>query len=230
MTAALATLDQATGHPYASLVLVATTADGSPILLLSRLARHTRNLLAEPRASLLFDGTAGTADPLAGNRATLIGRIGIEESPAARRRFLARHPSAAGYVDFGDFAFFRLAVERAHFVGGFGRIVELPAAELLTNLAGAEQLIAAESDIIAHMNTDHADAVGLYATTLAGAEPGPWRMTGIDPAGADLVMATQSVRIAFSQPIATPGDARRVLADLAHAARGPSPTSPERLT
>ncbi len=230
MTAALATLDQATAHPYASLVLVATMPGGAPLLLISQLARHTRNLTAEPRASLLFDGTGRSADPLAGGRVTLIGRMVTESAEAARRRFLARHPSAETYVDFADFAFYRLDVERAHYVGGFGRIVELPAAEVLTSTESAEALLAAEAEIVAHMNMDHADAVGLYATNLAGESQGPWRMAGIDPDGADLIAGARAARLVFPSSIATPGQARRMLADLAHAARGSSPGGRQGLT
>src|SRR5262245_49596702 len=100
----LATLDHQTGHPYASLVLTATEPDGSPILLISRLARHTRNLEADARASLLLDATNGLGDPLAGGRLTLVGNARPTPDAAALARFLARHPSAEGYAQFADFS------------------------------------------------------------------------------------------------------------------------------
>ena len=91
----LATLDRETGHPYASLVLVATEPDGAPTFLISRLALHTRNLEKDPRASLLIDGTGGLGDPLGGGRLTLIGTAQRSATETARRRFLARHPPSA---------------------------------------------------------------------------------------------------------------------------------------
>jgi putative heme iron utilization protein len=110
-------------------------------------------------------------------------------------------------------------VSRGHFIGGFGRIVDLGGDCLLTPTEGAETLLAAEAEIIAHMNDEHAAAVGLYATRIAGEAPGPWRMTGIDPDGCDLLRCNKAVRIAFPQPVHTPIEARRMLAGLADAAR-----------
>ena len=130
-TAALATLDLASGAPYVSLVTVALDADGAPLLLLSKLARHTANLDADPRVSLLFT-PAGRApgDPLATARVTVMGRIEPTASATARSRFLARHPEAEMYASFADFRFFALHVQSAHFIGGFGRIVDVAGAEL----------------------------------------------------------------------------------------------------
>lgn len=216
---ALATLERSRGHPYASLVLVATEPDGTPIFLISRLAQHTRNLEQDARASLLIDGTAGLGDPMTGGRLTLIGEARPTSSPTALRRFLQRHPSAEAYAAFPDFSVFALKVASGHYIGGFGRIVDLEPAALLTDIAGAPELIEAEPDIIAHMNSDHADAVALYATELAGCPPGPWRMCGIDPAGADLLHCTNAVRIEFSSPVRTPGEARNALVALARQAR-----------
>lgn len=217
LKAALGTLDE--GHPYASLVLVATDPAGGPLLLISGLARHTRNLLADARASLLFDGTGQDADPLSGPRVTLRGRAQRTDDPVARRRFLARHPSAEGYAKFADFGLWRLDVQDAHFIGGFGRIIDIPRVDLLVPIAQAQELIAAEPDIVAHMNADHLDAIQLYATQLAGEPPADWRMVGIDPAGFDLVAWPRATRIAFPGLITTAGDARRALVALVETAR-----------
>ncbi len=130
-TASLATIQRDAGGPYASLVLVAADDDGIPILLLSDLAEHSRNLAADGRASLLFDGTAGFEDRLTGPRLTVLGRARASGEPRHRARFLARHTGAARYAGFGDFRFYRIAVESAHLVAGFGRIHELGADELL---------------------------------------------------------------------------------------------------
>ncbi len=133
-TLATALARDGSGRPYASLVLVALAADGDPILLLSDLADHSRNLATEPRAALLFDGTAGLDDPLTGPRATVLGHMRpIADGATAgglKAAFLARHPGAAGYADFGDFRIYRMVVDSAHLVAGFGRIHWLSAAEI----------------------------------------------------------------------------------------------------
>jgi putative heme iron utilization protein len=133
----LDTLDRATmattmadGSPYASLVLLAMAADGTPLLLLSDLAEHTRNLAGEPRAALLLDGTAGLDEPLTGPRLTLLGRVVRSTDQADAEQYLARHPGASLYAGFADFRFHRLVVERVHLVAGFGRIHWLDAAAL----------------------------------------------------------------------------------------------------
>lgn len=218
--ASLATLEKGTGLPYASLVTVATEPDGTPVLLVSRLAVHTQNLLADPRASLLFDGSGADGDPLAGGRVTLVGRFERTDSATTRTRFLARQPGAAMYVDFPDFAFLALRPERAHYIGGFGRIVDLSAADLLQPVADSAALIAAEADIVAHMNADHPEAVALYATRLLAAPAGAWAMTGIDPFGLDLVAGELARRLWFGARVDTPDAARVTLAALAREARG----------
>lgn len=129
--ATLATVMADGSGPYASLVLVATDAKGVPILLLSGLAEHSKNIAADPRVSLLIDGTLGMAEPLTGARATLMGRIEPAKDTDARSRYLTRHPSAEAYAGFGDFGFWRVQVQRAHLVAGFGRIVGLTGAEIL---------------------------------------------------------------------------------------------------
>jgi heme oxygenase (biliverdin-IX-beta and delta-forming) len=215
----LGTIDSGNGYPYASLITLATDASGAPTFLISTLALHTRNLAHDPRASVLIDETGALADPLQGARVTLYGRAEKTAEEGARRRFLARHPEAAFYAGFPDFAFWRLAVEGAHYIGGFGRIVDLAPSDLLVPTEGAARLLDAEADIVEHMNTDHADAVELYATVLAGASKGPWRMTGIDPEGCDIVLEGAARRIRFAEPVTTPAEARKELVRLAGEAR-----------
>ena len=128
-TAALGTLMD--GAPYVSLVLVAFDADGAPLLLLSDLAQHARNIQADPRVSLLFDGTQGYADPLTGPRLTVLGKAAAQEDAAARERYVAHHPAAALYAGFADFRLYRVEIERGHHVAGFGRIAWVDAAQLL---------------------------------------------------------------------------------------------------
>lgn len=219
-TGALATLLPG-GGPHASLVTVANLPDGAPVLLLSRLARHTANILADPRVSLLIDERRA-GDPLQGARVSLYGRIARTDEPAARRRFLARHPAAEGYAGFSDFAFYRIDPSGAHLVAGFGRIVDLAAADLLTDTGDAAALIAAEESAVCHMNEDHSDAIGLYATRLLGEPAGKWRVIGIDPEGCDLMSGEIVRRLDFAKRVTAPETLRKTLAELALQARGGS--------
>lgn len=204
--------------PYASLVLVAVDHDLSPILLMSALALHSKAIAADNRVSLLFDGTAALDQPLTGPRVSLLGRALPTGDKRLRRRFLARHPDAAMYADFGDFRFYRVALERAHLVGGFGKIRRLTAAELMPG-PPAWALVDAEADIVAHMNDDHADAVGLYATKLLGLPGDGWRMTGIDGEGIDLRRRGVVARLALPASVAGPEEARKALIALVAKAR-----------
>jgi len=218
---ALATLDAETGHPFASLVTVATDLDGSPILLLSGLSQHSRNMLADARVSLLL-ATAGKGDPNAHPRLTLMAtaeQASEKDRSRLKRRFLARHPKSALYADFPDFALYRLTLSGGHLNGGFARAARLSAAELLTDLAGAEALAAGEEGAVAHMNEDHAEAVGLYATALLGRPAGGWRLSGLDPEGADLAKGDETARLAFPERVTELGALRRVLVGLAEKAR-----------
>ncbi len=217
--ATLATAMRNGGEPYASLVLVACDLGGSPVMLLSDLADHTKNLGAAPTVSLLFDGTAGHEEPLTGPRVTLQGRAERTADPALAGRFLARHPGSSLYAGFGDFNFYRVAVSRAHLVAGFGRIHWFDAAEVLMDTSDAAPLAAAEADIVAHMNADHTDAVGLYANVLLDRPGAGWRMTGIDPEGVDLRRAGEPARLAFETPVSDAESARRELVELAKNAR-----------
>lgn len=210
--------DSATPWPYASLVLVAVDHDLAPILLISDLAEHTRAIAADPRVSLLFDGTHGLDQPLTGPRVSLLGRAVRTGDERLKRRFLARHPDAAMYAGFRDFAFYRVAPERAHLVGGFGKIRWLTAAELLP-APPPSALVESEADIVAHMNAAHADAVQLYATRLLGLPGDGWTMTGIDAEGLDLRRAGSVARLALPTTVGTPDDARRALIALVAKAR-----------
>lgn len=214
--AALATSLDA--RPYVSLVATACQHDASPLLLLSDLAQHTKNLLADPRLSLLFADTAGHADPLAGPRLTVQGLALRCDDAGAAARFAARHPSSAAYAGFGDFHLYRVVVERGHLVAGFGRIAWIEP-EALRFAADASALAAAEPDIVAHMNDDHADAIALYAEHLLGQTPSGWRMTGIDPEGLDLRRDGAVARLDFPAPVLTPAAARSTLVALAETAR-----------
>jgi hypothetical protein len=193
-TATLATLDAATGHPYASLVAVATLPDARPVLLLSRLARHTRNLDANPRASLLVDQRcAGLGDsPLAAERAALIGTVCESSEPTCRRRYLARYPSAEAYAGFADFGFRVLDIAEAHVIAGFGRIGVVAGDQLALSAQAADELARQEADILARVNA------GLVA---AG---GGCEACALDLEGVDIRHGAGLRRIVLPEPAIAP--------------------------
>lgn len=215
---ALATLMPGTGDPYCSLVNVATAADGAPLLLISRLAVHTKNVLSDPRVSLMLDERKA-GDPLQGARVMLMGTAAVSDDKDVRRRYLDRQPEAEMFVGFGDFAFYRILLKAAHLVAGFGRIVDLKPQDVLTPVDDAAELTAAEPDILAHMNTDHADTCRLYATKLLGAPDGAWRCVGCDPEGLELQLDRTALRLPFPQRVRAAGPLRAVLKELAEKAR-----------
>jgi len=218
----LATLDRNTGHPFASLVNVATDLDGAPVILVSKLATHTANLEVDGRASLLFAAT-GKGDPLAHPRLTVLGQMVAiphgDDDARVRRRFLARHPKAEMYAGFADFAFWRMDVASAHLNGGFARAADLKAADVLSELNDAQELVEAEAGAVEHMNADHADAIRLYATKLLGEADGAWRLTGLDPDGLDLALGDRTARLVFDERVIEAGQLRKVLVALAQQAR-----------
>ena len=230
--AALAT--SLAGRPYVSLVASACDSDASPLLLLSDLAQHTRNLRADPLVSLLFDEAGEHPDPLAAPRLTLLGRAERIDDPSlyarAAARFAARHPASAAYAGFADFHLYRIAIERGHLVAGFGRISWIEAVDLRFP-TDASALASAEAEIVAHMNADHGEAIALYAERLLGRPGDGWRMTGLDPEGLDLRRGMDSggetARLDFAScfqgPVLTPAAARGALVALAEKARSAAP-------
>lgn len=216
--ATLATLTN-DGAPFASLTTVATAYDGAPILLLSRLAHHTRFLERDGRCSLLL-ARGGRGDPLAHPRLTLVGIATRSKDTAARARFLRRNPKARLYADFPDFSFWRLTISAVHLNGGFARAADFAPELLLVDTQDIEPLIAAEGEIIEHLNAEHRDALSLYAEHFCAAQSGPWRASGVDPEGLDLVCGDLTARVVFSEPVKTPEEVRAALIELAGCARG----------
>jgi putative heme iron utilization protein len=216
-SATLAT--SAAGQPFASLVTPAPAPDLSPLLWLSALSEHTRHLAAEPRCALLFTGAAEGPNPQTAPRVTVTGlaeRVPEAEAPALKARWLARHPYAALYADFADFALWRIRIGAALHVGGFARAERIRAAELAPDPAAVAAIAAAEAGIVAHVNQDHADAVAAIAEGLLGAGPGAWRLATVDVDGCDLTEGNRTVRLAF---LAQVSDAGAVRAALVRAAR-----------
>lgn len=218
---ALATLMAGSGDPYCSLVNVAADADASPILLISRLAVHTRNILGDSRVSLMLDERA-SGDPLEGARIMLAGRAeeaAGDRAAVLRRRYLNAHPSAEAFVDFKDFSFFRIVPSGLHLVAGFGRIIDLKPSQFLTDISDAAGLLEAEQGAVEHMNEDHRDAMNLYATKLLGAEEADWRCTGCDPDGMDMQAGAATLRLDFPERVRNGGELRKMLVKLAGEAR-----------
>ncbi len=217
-TAALGTLLD-DGTPYASLVKPASDMAGRPIILVSRLAWHTRNLEADGRASLLFAAPALDRDPLEAARVTAIGRLAPCARDACAERFLACHPDAAAYAAFSDFSFWRMEVERCHAVAGFGRIETFEAGAVVLPGEPAEAMERLAPEALEHMNTDHREALALYATRLLDQPSADWRAANLDPDGIDLSDGKRSVRLAFARPVATAAELRASLKALAEQAR-----------
>jgi len=214
------------GYPYGSLVTVAIDGQGRPLFLLSQLAEHTGNLLARSEASVLLTEPLGSHDqPLALGRVTLLGRcakIGASEAPGTREVFLAKQPNASYYVDFEDFAFYRLEPEALRYVGGFGRMSWVTPDDY--RAAEPDPLRADAPAILSHMNGDHADAALAYARVLAGVpEATAATLTAVDRYGFDLALKTpagpRATRIAFDDPVATSDEVRRAMVALVKRAR-----------
>ena len=212
------------GHPFASIMPYAVDDAGRPLLLISTMAMHTQNLQGDPRASLLVAQPDWAGDPLAAGRVTLMGEarpVPEADRAAARARYLARHENARYWVDFDDFAFWRLDVADVYFVGGFAAMdwVEAPAYAT----AQPDPLADAAGGIVEHMNQDHADALVLYARAFGGVEADEAAMIGVDRLGFKLRVThggrRHSVRIAFPREVATAADTRTVLIEMLGRAR-----------
>ncbi|MEL6679118.1 MAG: DUF2470 domain-containing protein [Pseudomonadota bacterium] len=216
---ALGVIEPGSGAPSVSRVSLATDVTGAPLILISQLSGHFGALEANPVCSLLV-GEPGKGDPLAHPRITLTCRAEKLEGAArqvARSRFLARHPKAGLYADFGDFAFWRIGPERASLNGGFGKAFEMGAADLMSETW--PDFAALDRDATEHMNADHADAVQLYATHHLRAPEGAWRLTGCDAEGLDLANGDRIARLWFDRPLSAPKDLQPTLVLLAKRAR-----------
>ena len=217
---ALATVEAKDGAPLNAMVTYATDGRGQPLLLLSTLSDHTRNILTDPRVSLLVEATSRRRNPQTGPRVALVGTVKKSMNAYHRARFLARHPDAAFYAGFGDFAIYRMTVDKAHYIGGFAQAHWIKGRDTVLAKSPANEIAANEADVMAHMNTDHAEAIHLYATALLGRKGDGWQMTGLDAEGCDLRCAARTARLWFPEPLSSVGDIRPMLVRLAKEARG----------
>lgn len=220
--AALGHVQPTEGWPWVSRVSLATDMAGRPSFLISQLSPHFAGLEADARCSLLI-GEPGKGDPLAHARMTLAGRaerLGDGSVRAhVRRRFLQRHPKAALYADFGDFAFWRVRPERLSLNAGFGKAYELGPADVVGDAACLDALGELEAGAVAHMNEDHQDAIDLYAGSALGRPVSGWSLAALDPEGLDLVKGDQTARFWFAEPLRTAADLRPVLVEHAKSLR-----------
>ena len=202
------------GQPFASLVTPACAPDLSVLLLLSNLSEHTRHLRAEPRCSILVTGVAESVNPQTAPRVTVTGIAELVDDDALKARYLAVHPYASLYANFGDFHVWRVRPMGALLVGGFARAQRLKQADLTPDAVAVAAIVAAEDGIIAHCNNDHPDALAAIAR-----EPGAWRMVVADTDGADLALGETVKRIHWSSPVSDAGGVRSELVRLAREAR-----------
>ncbi len=216
---ALATVNPAAGIPMASRISVASDSSGAPVFLISRLSGHFSALERNPYASVLL-GEPGKGDPLAHPRITVFGRahpVADGDRIRIRRRYLARHPKAELYVDFGDFSFWSLAMEGGAFNQGFGKAYQMTGDDLLTPVDPKLQEI--EREAVEHMNDDHADAITLYAGGCTGRPSGTWTLACIDLEGLDLISGDDVARVWFDPPLNGAEELRPRLVSLAKRAR-----------
>ncbi len=205
----------AKGQPFASLVTPACAPDLSVMLLLSTLSEHTRHLMADPRCSVLVSGAPATANPQTAPRLTITGVAEQIADPALKARYLAIHPYASLYADFGDFGMWRIRPVAGLLVGGFARANRLGKDALTPDPDAVAAIIESEAGIIAHCNQDHADAMALLA-----ASPGDWRMVTVDVDGFDLAQDERVIRVPWSAPVKDSGQVRKELVKMTRAARG----------
>ena len=212
------------GFPFGSLMPYALDAAGRPVFLISNMAMHTQNLKADARASLFCGPSGAEDDPLGAARATLVGMVEAvppDEIAHVREVYLARHEKSRYWVDFADFGFFRLEPLEIYYVGGFGVMGWVEAAEY----AGArpDPLAGAAAGILAHMNADHEGSMILLAKMHAGMEAEEAAMTSVDRLGFGLRLKTRDgmkgARVNFTREVASAEETRKVLVEMVRAVR-----------
>jgi len=218
-TAALGTQNLDHAGPYVSLANIATDPQGHPVIFISKLAWHTRNILADPQGSVMVSEIPQSGDALTGPRVTIMGRFEAIPPSEIAERYAHHHPAARVYLDFPDFSFWRLRPQKIHAVAGFGRIETMEPDEVFLAEKAAAPVMAMAAGAIQHMNEDHADAVELYAQRLLGAGPGKWQITAIDPDGAHLELDGRALRLAFDRPVDSGEGLRQAFVALAQKAR-----------
>jgi putative heme iron utilization protein len=212
------------GFPFGSVMPYALDAAGRPIFLISTMAMHTQTLRSDPRASLLVMQPDASGDPLGAARVTIVGTaapVPAADVAAARTTYLERHPNSKHWVDYDDFSFYRVEIVDVYYVGGFGVMGWVSAADYAS--AQHDPLAESAAAILQHMNADHSDALILLARVFAGVDSQEAVMTSVDRLGFQVRMKTaegiRSARIAFTSEVKSPLDARKVLVEMTQTAR-----------
>ncbi|MEM1082002.1 MAG: DUF2470 domain-containing protein [Pseudomonadota bacterium] len=218
---ALSLLDIQTGAPTIARVGIATDTDGLPVFPISSLSGRVEGMQLDGRASLLL-GEPGRGDPLAHRRISLNGvvrQMTESDHERVRGRYLMRHPKSKLYIDFKDFSLWKLDVQRASYIGGFGRAHAMTADDFTIPFDDWESWNAMEAGAVEHMNDDHTDATLLYATVFCRGPDGDWRITGLDPEGIDLALGDDHRRYTYEQPLRSAQKLRPMLVNLVRKAR-----------
>lgn len=196
------------GYPFGSVTPYCTDRMSRPIIYISHIAQHTRNIVADSRVSLTVVERTDSDDVQAQGRVTCVGdaRQVAQGDDDVRERYFRYFPSARQYERTHGFEFFRVELVRVRFIGGFGQIFWVePAAFMTANPFSSVE----ETRIIQHMNKDHAEALSRY---VGG---GQAEMAGIDGEGFDVLKGGKKIRIPFASPVSNMEEARKALVEMA---------------
>ncbi len=200
---ALATQARDTGTPYVSFCATAFDGIGQPVFLFSDLADHTRNIQACEQVSFLCERASSLSNPQAGPRVTLVGRMERTIQPDLCSLFLQMHPSAKMYASFNDFNFYRLHIEKAHYVGGFGRAIWMDAGQYLGDSAAFLSFLKKQEEMVQLLNRDFPTFAAICATKLLKLRGKNWQVLRVDTDGIDLKLASKVVRYPFEKEVKT---------------------------
>ncbi|SCA58224.1 putative heme iron utilization protein [Candidatus Terasakiella magnetica] len=207
----MATLDRETGLPYVSFCACAFDYQGQPIFLFSDLADHTQNILKKPSVSFLCEQASQLSNPQAGPRVSLVGEMGKIEEEEVCSIFMQLHPSAKMYANFGDFNFYRLKVEKAHYVGGFGKAVWLDDGQYLGDSAASLFFSKNQLELIKQLNTELPEFARTCATKLLKQRGKNWQVLRLDGDGIDLKLASRVIRYPFENNVKNMNEAMDLL-------------------
>jgi len=209
------------GYPFGSMMPYALDEHDSPLFLISTMAVHTQNILQNPKASLFVTESTIEGEALGTARVTLMGDLMHSKSDDVRSSYLKAHPNAQNWVDFDDFSFYRMLISHVYYVGGFGVMGWVNKETYLTSHPDPLRHIA--SDIIAHMNSDHADALVLLAKHQGNVNADEVRMIAVDHLGFDVKVRIgdqlRGARISFPEPVDDAGNIRAVFIDMVQQAK-----------
>ncbi len=215
------------GYPFGSVAPFVLDHDCQPIILISNIAEHTKNIIANPKVSLVV--FAGTDDLQANARLTLIGEaVKTDKSDTnLRARYLRYIPQAASYFDMHDFAFYRIQIAQARYIAGFGKMNWMDGDEIAGNLESSANLAQLEPSMIEHMNSDHVDSMMAYCQHFYNISPSRVTLIGVDSDGFDIEAtindALQILRFNFSTPIFDANSAHSAFVVMSKAAHAKQP-------